>query len=96
MLKTEIESGLISRLGGLLIKKAAYALKKKIDYEEYGGAPLLGVDGTVIICHGKSNAKAIFNAIRVSGELVTAGAKEQIRSSLEEIKSKMEFARITQ
>lgn len=50
-------------LGGLLLKKAFANLKKKVDYAEYGGAPLLGVNKVVIISHGKSNARAIENAL---------------------------------
>ena len=64
LIKEEVrKSGLISKVGALLMKKVFKVLKKSIDYAEYGGAPLLGVNGCVIISHGKSNAKAIKNAI---------------------------------
>lgn len=63
MLKSDIENSIISKIGALLLKPVFKNLKKRIDYAEYGGAPLLGVDGNVIICHGKSNAKAIKNGI---------------------------------
>jgi glycerol-3-phosphate acyltransferase PlsX len=57
-------------------------IKKKVDYSEYGGAPLLGVDGCSVICHGSSNAKAILNAIRVAGEFVEKRINQQIKESL--------------
>ncbi len=63
LLKQHIKSSTTSMLGALFMKSAFRNLKKNIDYAEYGGAPLLGIDGNVIICHGKSNAKAIKNAI---------------------------------
>ena len=64
LIKEEVrKSGLISKVGALLMRRVFKALKKSIDYAEYGGAPLLGVNGCVIVSHGKSNAKAIKNAI---------------------------------
>ena len=63
-------SGFIAKLGALAIYPALKSLKKRLDFTEYGGAPLLGVNGSFIICHGSSKAKAIKNAIRVAGELV--------------------------
>lgn len=64
LMKTEIRKSIPAKIGALLMKKKVFTkLKKKIDYAEYGGAPLLGVNGCAIISHGKSNAKAIKNAI---------------------------------
>lgn len=64
LMKTEIKKSIPAKIGALLMKKKVFTkLKKKIDYAEYGGAPLLGVNGCAIISHGKSNAKAIKNAI---------------------------------
>ena len=63
ILKDEIKSSPIRMLGGLLLKGAFKNLKNKVDYAEYGGAPLLGVKKSVIISHGKSNARAIENAV---------------------------------
>lgn len=94
-LKAEIEKSPISKLGGLLIRGAGRALKRRMSYDEYGGAPLLGVGGTAIICHGKSNAKAIANAHRVAKQLVEAGANDQIKASLEEMKANLELAKVT-
>lgn len=63
ILKQEIKSCPLRMLGGLLLKGAFANLKKKVDYAEYGGAPLLGVKQVTIISHGKSNARAIENAV---------------------------------
>jgi glycerol-3-phosphate acyltransferase PlsX len=66
----------------ILLRGAFKDIKKRVDYTEYGGAPLLGVDGCSIICHGGSNAKAISNAIRVAGEFVEKRINQQIKESL--------------
>jgi glycerol-3-phosphate acyltransferase PlsX len=57
-------------------------LKKKIDYAESGGAPLLGVRGVCVIAHGRSNANAVKNAIRVAAGLAKAGINEKIEEEL--------------
>jgi phosphate acyltransferase len=57
-------------------------LKKKIDYAESGGAPLLGVRGVCVIAHGRSNANAIKNAIRVAAGLAKAGINDKIEEEL--------------
>lgn len=62
------ESGFLAKAASLLVMPALRGLKKKLDYAEYGGAPLLGVEGGFIICHGSSKAKAIKNAVRVAKE----------------------------
>jgi glycerol-3-phosphate acyltransferase PlsX len=66
----------------LLLRGAFRDIKKKVDYAEYGGAPLLGVDGCAIICHGSSNAKAISNGIRVAAEFMEKRINQQIKESL--------------
>lgn len=75
-------SGLITKLASLMVLPALKTLKKKIDYAEYGGAPLLGVDGCFIICHGSSKAKAIKNAIRVAIEFTDNKVVEHIRENI--------------
>lgn len=70
MMKEEFTSSIPATLGALLLKSGFKQIKKKLDYTEYGGAPLLGVNGVVIIAHGGSNAKAIYNAIRVANRAV--------------------------
>lgn len=83
MIKEAAMSSLQGKLGGLLLKPALKGLKKKMDYTEYGGAPLLGLNGICIISHGSSNAYAVKNAIRVAGECVDNRIVEAIRESIE-------------
>jgi glycerol-3-phosphate acyltransferase PlsX len=69
MVREEIgRAGPLARLGAALMLKPLRRLKRRTDYAEYGGAPLLGVDGVALICHGGSNARAIKNAVRVAGQ----------------------------
>ncbi|MBI5210877.1 MAG: phosphate acyltransferase PlsX [Elusimicrobia bacterium] len=89
LLKSSI-TGTVAKLGAALLRGSFAALKRKMNYDEYGGAPLLGVNGTVVICHGRSNAKAVSNAIRVAKTLVESGASSQIARSLDEMKRSME------
>ena len=78
MLRTEINNSLPAKLGYLLSRGAFARFKKRIDYAEYGGAPLLGLNGTGIVCHGRSNAVAIKNAIFVAAEAVHNRVNERI------------------
>ena len=82
LLKREIVKNPIAILGALLLKSSLSEAKKSVDYSEYGGAPLLGVDGLVIISHGRSSPKAIKNAIR-------AAKKEVEHNILQKIKEEM-------
>lgn len=73
----------ITRQIGYVLSRAAYAdFKKRLDYSEYGGAPLLGVRGVCIICHGRSNANAIRNAVRVAAEFAEGRVNERIEDEL--------------
>jgi glycerol-3-phosphate acyltransferase PlsX len=65
-MKVEIGKSLLARLGYLLARPAFRSFRRKVDYAEYGGVPLLGVRGTAIICHGGSSPRAIKNAVRVA------------------------------
>jgi glycerol-3-phosphate acyltransferase PlsX len=82
LLKDALQSTLSSQVGYVLSRKAYKTFRKKIDYSEYGGAPLLGVRGVTVIGHGSSNAHAIKNAIRVATELVRGGVNERIEQEL--------------
>lgn len=82
LLKEALSSTLSSRLGYLLSRRAFDRMKKRLDYSEYGGAPLLGVKGVCIICHGGSNANAIKNAIRVAAEFSEGRVNEKIEREL--------------
>jgi glycerol-3-phosphate acyltransferase PlsX len=82
MLKKSLQSTLSSQMGYVLARNAFKDFRKKIDYAEYGGAPLLGVRGIAIIGHGHSNANAIKNAIRVAAGLCRARIDEKIEQEL--------------
>jgi phosphate acyltransferase len=82
MLKEEILRTPKSKIGGLLIKEAVDRVKKRTNYEEIGGAPLLGVDGVVIIGHGRSKAPAIKSALLRAAETVERGVVDAIERGL--------------
>ncbi len=82
LLKEALSSTLSSKVGYVLSRKAFQHFRKRVDYSEYGGAPLLGVRGVCIICHGGSNANAIKNAIRVAAEFAEGRVNEKIESEL--------------
>ncbi len=82
LLKDALKSTLTAQVGSLLSRRAFADFKKKIDYSEYGGAPLLGVRGVTVIAHGSSNANAIKNAIRVAVGLARAKMNEKIEHEL--------------
>jgi phosphate acyltransferase len=81
-LKEEIGKGLISKIGAGLLRPAFRRAKAKLDYAEYGGAPLLGLDGVCIISHGRSNALAMRNAIRAAADAVENDVVECIKASV--------------
>ncbi|MDQ3282338.1 MAG: phosphate acyltransferase PlsX [Acidobacteriota bacterium] len=85
MIREEITRSLPRKMGALLVKGAFDDLKKRTDYSEYGGAPLLGVKGGCIISHGRSNAKAIKNAIRVAREFTLSRVDAKIREKISEL-----------
>ena len=84
LIKKEIKKSPLAMLGAMLMKPRLQAVRRHADYAEYGGAPLLGVNGIVMICHGRSNAKAIKNAIRAAcGEVehnILETMKKEIKS----------------
>ncbi|WP_371371307.1 phosphate acyltransferase PlsX [Sporomusa aerivorans] len=75
-------SGFWAKMASMLVLPALRGLKKKLDYAEYGGAPLLGVNGGFIICHGSSRAIAIKNAIRVAKEFTEQDVVAHIRENI--------------
>lgn len=82
-LKAEIKRRPLAVVGAILAKPAFDALKLRLDYAEIGGAPVLGVDGVTIIGHGRSNAKAVKNAIRAAKRAIEANMLDAIRSGLQ-------------
>jgi glycerol-3-phosphate acyltransferase PlsX len=83
IIETEIRARPLTMIGGLLVKSALKAVGKKMDYREFGGAALLGVDGVVIIGHGRSDAYAVRNAIRVARQAVQTDMVNAIKQGLE-------------
>ena len=88
LLLKEISGHFFGRLAYPLIAGPLANLKRKIDYAEFGGAPLLGVNGVTMICHGRSSAKAIKNAIRRAKGMAEGGVRELIQRDIEESHSR--------
>ena len=86
LLRQYIKDSFAGTFGALFMRGVFKKLKKQIDYAEYGGAPLLGIDGNVIICHGKSNAKAMKNAIFQAISTIENGINDKILSALQQHK----------
>jgi len=84
LLKREIAATPGGKFGYLFLRSAFQRFRKRMDYAEYGGAPLLGVNGISIICHGRSSAKAIKNAIRVAKTQAEGRVNERIQKDIEE------------
>lgn len=82
MLKRVFTSGLLPALGGMLAKGAFKHFARTIDYAEYGGAPLLGLHGLAIVCHGRSSARAMSNAIKMSGTFVRKGTNDRLAETI--------------
>jgi phosphate acyltransferase len=82
ILKEELTSSSVSKVGALLAKPAFDSVKRRLDYREYGGAPLLGVDGVVIVGHGRSDGWAVRNGIRMAAQTVENGVLEAIKQGL--------------
>lgn len=85
LLEASLKATLKRKIGFVLSRNAYRDFRKRVDYSEYGGAPLLGVRGVVIICHGRSNGYAIYNAIRVAAELAQAGIDRRLENDLRAI-----------
>ncbi len=86
-IRTELYSNPLSLLGALLAKGAFDRVRKQTDYEEYGGAPVLGVNGVSIVAHGRSRAKAIKNAIRVAAQAAEARLPEMIAQGMRRLQT---------
>ncbi len=80
--KRNLGSNLFTNLGAFLVKPAFSELRRNYDYEEYGGVPLLGVNGISIICHGGSSAKAIKNALSVAEKMIIKNVNGHITETL--------------
>src|SRR5580765_6749947 len=81
-LREALKSTVTSQVGALLSRRAFDDFKKRLDYSEYGGAPLLGVRGVCIVGHGSSNERAVMNGIRITAEFAQAEVNSSIESAL--------------
>lgn len=84
LLKREIEKDLIARVASAALLPTFQRIKRQVDFQEYGGVPVLGVNGVMINCHGRSKAKAVANAITLCERLAKEHLLEQIGESLRE------------
>ena len=84
MLQEEVYASTRGKVGGMLLKPSLRNLKKKMDYAEYGGAPLLGVNGVSVVCHGSSKARAVFKAIEVANTCCESRFVEKIKGEYEQ------------
>ncbi len=85
MIKEEIKKSWLAKLGAFLLMPALNNFKKKADFAEYGGIPLLGAKKPVIITHGRANAKAIKNALRVAGEFLNTNFNDILVKNLKSL-----------
>jgi phosphate acyltransferase len=83
LLKQSMSSTVTRQMGYLLARGAFQDFKKRLDYAEYGGAPLLGLKGVAIVSHGSSNGNAIKNAIRVAAEFARSGMNQKIEEQIQ-------------
>ncbi len=83
LLREEVLRTFLGKIGALLLKDSFLRLKKKLEYDEHGGAPLVGVDGVAVLCHGRSNAKAIKNGVRVAASFVEAALPHEISLAID-------------
>jgi len=83
LIREEVGKSFLAKIGAGLMKPVFSGVKRKLDYAEYGGMPLLGVNGVVIISHGKSSSRAIKNAVLAAERFVTGGVNDGIRQRIE-------------
>lgn len=79
LMRDEVEKNPLLKVPAAMLRPAFMSMRRRTDYGERGGAPLLGVNGVCIVCHGRSNAVAIGNAVRTAGEAVQHGIIDKIR-----------------
>ncbi|MDH3216133.1 MAG: phosphate acyltransferase PlsX [Candidatus Krumholzibacteria bacterium] len=89
MVRREIKKSALAKVGAFLMKRVFFSFRSRMDYAEYGGAPLLGINGVVIICHGKSSVRAVKNAILMAQRSVShdinAHIEERFRGSVNDL-----------
>src|SRR5499426_2158061 len=85
MLRQELEKTIAAKVGYILAERAFRAFRRRLDYSEYGGAPLLGIKGITIVCHGRSNANAIKNAVRVANDFCKHNVNRAIETEFNKL-----------
>ena len=90
LLKTQMTSTLPNKLAAAVLLPGLRKVFKRLDYAEYGGVPLLGINGSAIVSHGRSNARAIKNALRVAKQTAETGVAESIAQGLARLNSSVE------
>jgi phosphate acyltransferase len=96
MLRAEVTRTMPRKIGAFILKGAFEDIKKRMDYSEYGGAPLLGVNGGCIISHGRSNPKAVKNAIRVGRDFAMNRVDTKIREKISDLHSREHAAHLVE
>jgi phosphate acyltransferase len=86
LLKESLKSTITSQVGAILSRQAFADFKKRLDYSEYGGAPLLGLKGVCIVGHGSSNANAVKNAIRVAAQFADTKINAKIEQEVHHLR----------
>jgi glycerol-3-phosphate acyltransferase PlsX len=87
LLGDELQGTFSSQVGYLLSRRAFRRFRKRLDYSEYGGAPLLGVSGLTIVCHGRSSAKAVRNAIAMASRLATSDFVRRVEQEIDSVRA---------
>jgi glycerol-3-phosphate acyltransferase PlsX len=84
LMRREVMATPLTKMGALLLKPTFKGLKQRMDYAQYGGAPLLGINGVAYICHGASSPEAIASAVRLAMHSVQGNVTEHLTSGLEQ------------
>ncbi len=95
-IKEQLMSSTIAKIGGMLVKPSLKGVKKLMDPSEIGAAPMLGVDGLVLVSHGRSDAKAMTSSIRVARQLVEANLLDALRTAIKDNLAQVEAATVSQ
>ncbi|HBA59937.1 MAG TPA: phosphate acyltransferase PlsX [Elusimicrobia bacterium] len=93
MLKDQIQRKFTYKIGAMLMRKLFTDMKKKMNVDELGGAMLLGVNGVVLVCHGKVSPNTIFHSVRVAGEMAESGLVPHIRKQIELVRDQISAAK---
>ncbi|MDQ7033220.1 MAG: phosphate acyltransferase PlsX [Desulfonauticus sp.] len=96
LLKKEVKKSFLAQLGFLIARRALKSFGKKIDYAEYGGAPLLGLKKIALVCHGASNSKAIKNAILMAASFIENKANFHLEDGLAKYEELVSFCKTTE